>query len=132
MSIHQKYLHALVSEIYSADIIPDFMKPYFIIKEMLYNLQNGCTLKLPSANSTYYGINLVLFKACLLCNWLPLLVKQSQSLLEFKSKMITLRNIACTCTICRIWFFRYVLGTNIIVTVISIIFQGWFLLAWAV
>ena len=68
MSIHQKHLHALASEIYSADINPDFMKPYFIIKEMLYNLRNGCTLKLPSADSTYYGINLVLFKACLLCN----------------------------------------------------------------
>ena len=40
------------------------MKPYFIIKEMPYNLRNGCALKWPSANSTYYGINSVLFRAC--------------------------------------------------------------------
>ena len=32
------------------------MKSYFIIKEMPHNLRNGCALKLPSANSTYYEI----------------------------------------------------------------------------
>ena len=59
VSIHQKHLRALATEIYKslADINPDFMKPYFIIKEMPYNLRNGCALILPSANSTYYGIN---------------------------------------------------------------------------
>ena len=77
------------------------MKPYFRVKEMHYNLRNGYALKLPSANSMYYEINSVLFGACLLWNWLPLSEKQSQSLLEFKSKMKTLRNIVCTCTICR-------------------------------
>ena len=103
VSIHQKHLRALATEIYKslADINPDFMKPYFKIKEMPYNLRNGYALKLPSTNSTYYGINSVLFRACLLWNQLPLSIKQSQSLLEFKSKMKTLRNIVCTCTICR-------------------------------
>ena len=68
---------------------------------MPYNLRNGCALKLPSANSTYYGINSVLFGACLMWNWLPVSAKQSQSLLEFKSRIKTLRTIVCTCTICR-------------------------------
>ena len=53
---------------------------------MPYNLRNGCALKLSSANFTYYGINSVLFRVCLLWNQLPLSAKQSQSLLEFKSK----------------------------------------------
>ena len=68
VSIHQNNLYALATEIYKslADINPDFMKPYFIIKEFPYNLRNGCALKLPLANSTYYGINSVLFRACLL------------------------------------------------------------------
>ena len=58
MSIQQKHLRALATEIYKslADINPDFMKPYFKIKEMPYNLRNGYALKL-STNSTYYGIN---------------------------------------------------------------------------
>ena len=103
VSIHQKHLLASATEIYKslADINPDFMKLYFIIKEMPYNLRNGCALKLQSANSTYYEINSVFFRACLLWNRLPLSVKQSQSLIEFKSKMKTLRNIVCTCMIFR-------------------------------
>ena len=94
---------ALATEIYKSltDINPEFMKPYFIMKEMPYNLRNGCALKLRSANSMYYGINSVLFRACLLWNRLPLSVKQSQLLLEFKSKMKTLRNVVCACMICR-------------------------------
>ena len=68
---------------------------------MPYNSRNGCALELPSANSTYYGNNSVLFRACLLWNRPPLSVKQSQPLLEFKSKMKTLRNIVCSDTLCR-------------------------------
>ena len=61
VSLHQKHLRALASEIYKslADINPDFMKPCFIITKMPYNLQYGCALKLPSATSTYCGINSV-------------------------------------------------------------------------
>ena len=89
VSIHEKHLRALPTEVYKSltDINPDFMKPYFKIKEIAYNLRNGYALKLPSTNSAYYGINSVLFRACLLWNQLPLSIKQSQSLLEFKSKM---------------------------------------------
>ena len=109
--IHQKNLRALATEIYKslADINPDFMKPYFKIKEMPYNLRNGYALKLPSTNSTYYGINSVLFRACLLWNQLPLSIKQSQSLHDFRSKMKNLRNIVCTCKICKTRFCNYVL-----------------------
>ena len=42
------------------------MKPYFKVKEMPDNLRNGYVLKLLLTNSTYYGINSVLFRACLL------------------------------------------------------------------
>ena len=60
VSIYQKHLWALATEICKslADINPGFIKPYFIIKEMSYNLQNGCALKLRSANSTHYGISM--------------------------------------------------------------------------
>ena len=83
----------LATEIYKSltDINPDFMKLYFKIKEIYYNLRNGYALKLPSTNPTYYGINSVLFRVFLLWNQLPLPIKQSQSLLEFKSKIKTLK-----------------------------------------
>ena len=111
VSIHQKHLRALATEIYKslADINPDFMKPYFKIKEMPYNLRNGYALKLPSTNSTYYGINSVLLRACLLWNQLLLSLKQGQIQKEFKSKMKTPRNIVWTCTLWRTWFYNYVL-----------------------
>ena len=100
--IYQKHLRALAKEMYKrlADINPDFMKPCFTIKEITYYLQNGCALKPPSTNSMHYGINLVLFRSFLLSNRLPLSVKQSQSLPEFKYRIKTLRNIACTWAIC--------------------------------
>ena len=81
VSIHQKHLRALATEIYKslADINSDFMKPYFKRKEMPFYLQNGYALKLLSTNSTYYAVNSVLFIACLLWNQLPLSIKQSQS-----------------------------------------------------
>ena len=102
VSIHQKHLRALAAEICKSltDINPDFMKPYFKMKEMPYNLQNGYALKLPSTNSTYYGVKLVLLRACLLWNQPPLSIKRSQLLLHFKSKMKTLRNIIIIIIFC--------------------------------
>ena len=40
VSIHQKHLRALATEIYKslADINPDFIKPYFVIDEMPHKL----------------------------------------------------------------------------------------------
>ena len=68
---------------------------------MPYNLRNGPILKLPKARSTHYGTNSVLFRACMVWNSLPLSLKESQSLFEFKRKIKTLRNIECSCSICR-------------------------------
>ena len=84
VSIHQKQLRTLATEIYKSltDVSSDFMKNYFSIKEIPYSLINGSALKIPSAHSTYYGINSVHFRACLLWNKLPNSLKESQSLPE--------------------------------------------------
>ena len=89
VSIHQKQLRILATEVFKslADINPDFMKSYFTIKERPYCLQNGNFLKLPPARSTRYEANSILFWACLVWNQQLLSVKQSQSLIEFKSKI---------------------------------------------
>ena len=80
MSLHQRHSRALATKIYKTlvDINTDFMKSYFIINEIPYKLRNGYALKIPSANSTHYGINSVLLSACLLWIRLPLSGKQSQ------------------------------------------------------
>ena len=63
VSIHQKQLRILATEVFKslADINPDFMKSYFTIKGIPYNLRNGNILKIPSARSTCYGTNSILF-----------------------------------------------------------------------
>ena len=63
------------------------MKCNFTIKEIPYCLRNGNILKIPLARSTCYGINSILFRACLVWNKLPFFVKQSQSFIEFKSNI---------------------------------------------
>ena len=51
MSIHQKQLRQLTAEIYKSltGLGPGFIKPFFTIKEIPYNLRNGHILNLPSA-----------------------------------------------------------------------------------
>ena len=104
VSIYQKQLRQLTTEIYKSltDLSPEFIKPFFTVKELPYNLRNGHILNLPSARTTYYGTNSILFRACQVWNNLPLSIKQSQSLLEFKTNIKTLRNIECLYKICKI------------------------------
>ena len=105
VSIHQKQLRALATEIYKSltDTNPEFMKDYFSIKVVPYTLRNRNALRIPPARSTYYGTNSIHFRACLLWNMLPNSLKESQSLLEFKYKIKRIRKIDCSCTICRTW-----------------------------
>ena len=80
---------------------PDFMCSYFTFKNIMYNIRNGPQLKIPNAKSTYYGINSVHFRACLLWNGLPQPVKHSESIFELKRKLKELGNVDCSCISCR-------------------------------
>ena len=104
VSIHQKQLHQLTTEIYKilTDLSPEFIKPFFTAQELPYSLRNEHILNLPLARTTYYGTNSILFTACQVWNNLPLSIKQSQSLFEFKTNIKTLRNIECLYKICKI------------------------------
>ena len=94
VSIHQKQFRQPTTEIYKSltDLSPEFIKPSFTVKEIPYNLRNGHILNLSSARTRYFGTNSNLLRACEVCNNLPLSIKQSQSLLEFKTNIKTLRN----------------------------------------
>ena len=95
VSIHQKQLRQLTSEIYKSctNLSPEFIKTFFTVKEIPNNLPNGHILNLPSAPTTYYGTNFTLFRACQVWNKLPLSIKQIQSLPEFKTNIKALGNI---------------------------------------
>ena len=92
VSIHEKQSCHLTTEIYKslADLSSEFIKPFFY--KVLYNLGNGHVLNLPLARTNFYGTNSILFRACQVWNKLPISIKQSQSPLEFKTNIKTLRN----------------------------------------
>ena len=77
------------------------MWSYFVFKNITYNIRNGPLLKLSTAKPTSYGINLVLFRTCVLWNSLPQSVKCSESIVELKTKMKDLGTIDCSCILCR-------------------------------
>ena len=59
MPIYQKQLRQLTTEIYESltDLSLGFIKPFFTVKEIPYNLRNGHILNLPSTQTTCYGTN---------------------------------------------------------------------------
>ena len=87
--IHQKHLHALICKVFKSlnNSNPEFMWSYFTFKNITYNIRNGPLLKLHDAKSTYYGINSIHFRACLLWNGLPQSIKHSESILELYRKL---------------------------------------------
>ena len=69
VSIHQKQLRQLTTEIYKSltDLSPEFIKPFFTVKEIPYDFRNGQILNLPSTRTTYYGTNSILFNYLVCC-----------------------------------------------------------------
>ena len=102
VSIHQRHLRFLVTEIYKSatQINPKFMWPYFTYNSISYNFREGPILYLPSTHSTYYGTNSVHFSGSLIWSNLPRDIKSSKSLSEFKTKIKNFGNIDCECVIC--------------------------------
>ena len=103
IAIHKKYLYALICEVFKSLNYsdPEFMWSYFIFKNITCNIRNGPLLKLPDAKSTFYSINSVHFRACLLWNGLSHSVKHSESILELKRELKELGNVGCSCILCR-------------------------------
>ena len=102
-SIHQRHVHTLICEAFKSlnNLNPEFMWSYFVFKNITYNIRNSPLLRLTSAKSTSYGINSVLFRACLLWNSLPQSVKYGESIAELRTKMKNLGNIDFSCILCQ-------------------------------
>ena len=103
ISIHQKHLKHLATEVYKSltNLNPEFMWPFFKNKSIPYNLRNGNICILPPTQSSHYVINSVQFRGSLLWNNLPISVKESVSVKEFKEKLNHLQNIHCSCVACQ-------------------------------
>ena len=105
VSIHQSHLRALTCEVFKSlnNLPPEFMWSYFVFKNVTYNIRKGPLLRLPAARSTSYGINSVIFRACLLWNSLPQSIKYSESIFKLKSENEKSR---------KYWLFVYFMSMN--------------------
>ena len=77
------------------------MRNYFLKNPIPYGLRKADKAFLPPARSARYGINSLLFRGSLLWDNFPSLVKNSESLNEFKFRLTSGEKIRCTCIVCR-------------------------------
>ena len=103
VSVHQRNLRALICKVFKSlnNLNLEFMWSYFVFKNITCSIRKGPLLRLTAAKLTSYGINSVIFRACLLWNSLPQSNKYSWSIVELKTKMRDLGNIFCSCILCR-------------------------------
>ena len=82
---------------------PQFMWSHFKEKPIPYNLRDGSKYILPKIkkSSRFGGINSLLFRGSLLWNNLPMSIKISQILNQYKLELKSQGNIHCVCLVCR-------------------------------
>ena len=126
ISVHQRHLRASVCEVFKSlkNLNTEFMWSHFVFK----NITCNTLLRLTAAKSTFYGINSVLFRACLLWNSLPKSVKYTESILELRTKKKSkLKGYWLWCLVkLRFYFLRFSLNSLLI----SLNFVFSFLKSW--
>ena len=102
VNIHRRHLQSLMIEIFKSrkNLNPIIVSELFENKYLPYNLRNSNILKLPSALSTRYGTNSVLFKGSLVWNTLPAEIKSLTTLSAFQKKIKLWKFKNCSCSIC--------------------------------
>ena len=102
ISVHQKHLRILVVKVYKSimHFNPEFMWHCFNTSPIPYNLRKESRLLIPPAKSVNFGANSIAFRGSLLWNNLPLRLKNSQTIDDFKFELKNLAKIHCTCTGC--------------------------------
>ena len=71
ISIPQKHLRFLATEVFANKLNPRFMWSFFENHEISYNLRGRSVVKLPGTNTTKYGINSVNITGVMLWNIIP-------------------------------------------------------------
>ena len=80
---------------------PEFMWSYLTENPIPCYLRKETKAFLPPVRSFRLGLNSVHFRGSILWNNLPLSIKISQTINEFKAKLKNLGFIHCTCGACR-------------------------------
>ena len=102
-TIHQKHLQFLMIEVFNSinHNNPELMWDLFCSKDQPYHLRNQNLLKLPTAKTTKYGTNSLIFRGSLIWNSLPNTLKLSNTLSIFKNNIKSWKCTTCTCIYCK-------------------------------
>ena len=77
------------------------MTQVFEEKDVPYNLRENNSLTLPKAKTAVYGIDTIRYSGKKLWQTLPTEINESQSLGIFKQKIKLIRNLDCSCRLCK-------------------------------
>ena len=105
VSIHHRNIHALVTEMFRVEIniALEIMKKIFAPKINPYDLCNNNSFKRRRINSVWHGIESVSYLVPKIWDLVPNVIKQSESLNDFKFKIKRWVSEGCPCRRCKIY-----------------------------
>ena len=105
VSIHHRNLQKLAIEMYKInnDLSPTFMREIFLSSNTSYNLRNKNPFRSISAKTVSHGTETLSFRGPKTWAMVPLEIKNSLSLDEFKFKIRKWEPRECPCRLCRVY-----------------------------
>ena len=105
VTIHTKNLQILMTEMYKTknELKPLFMREIFRENTTRYNLRSNNEFTQPRVRSVSNGTESVRFKGPQLWQTLPLTIRNSETLCQFKNKIKNWFGENCPCRLCRIF-----------------------------
>ena len=103
VTIHERNLQRLATEIYKVEneLSPLFMRDIFPERATNYNLRNNHCLSTTNVKTGLYGRETISFRGPQIWSILPIDIKNSQNLNEFKNKITKWKPEGCTCRLCK-------------------------------
>ena len=104
-TIHHRNLQKLATEMFKVknNLSPSFMKTIFPDSTNPYNLRNEPTFTNSNVRTVGYGTETIYFRGPKTWSLVPVAIKNSNSLPEFKAKIKKWRPEGCTCRICKVY-----------------------------
>ena len=102
-SIHERNLQKLAIEMYKVKnkLSPSFIQSLFPERVNIYNLRNNPSFRRGNIRTTFYGSETLTHRGPLTWDLVPISIKNSKSLTEFKRKIKIWKPEGCRCRMCK-------------------------------
>ena len=104
-TIHERNLQKVATEMYKIkhNLSPKLMNDLFTLYEDPEDLRENKNFLIPKVRTVNYGLETIRYRGPLIWNLVPLEIKQSKSLVEFRHKIKAWKPIGCTCRLCKLF-----------------------------